>query len=609
MQQFYTLDEAAEILGLSSEKVKEMARKGDLRAFQDRGTLRFRSQEIDERARALGRGSDPELPLGETVMHASEKAPRRTQAQPPAEDETFLVIDDADVPLGQTPAKAAGHSSSKSGGSRKPSSQPPKSAGPKEPPKAASDSDVRLVLDSSELDFNLSDVGTHTPAKKDPQTRLRNAAGPSDSDVKLDSADKLAEHDVPLGETHRAKTLSDSDIRLEGMGPGESSGKHEPIITEDIDLDAEAAKSGGETIERHSPKTRLPSPPPLPTSSPFELSGPDLASHKGGKSTKGPKAPAKSGVESSEDFELKPSKEDDSSPLILGSSEMDLALENGGELTSAFNLEDEKKKDAAKAKPKLPGKHDVDSSSEFEISLDDSDGSSSGSESDSDSEFELSLDVDSSTEMKALDPDVGSDSEFELTLDEAESSSIDEEEKDIFATDFEVPALEDESGSEVAALEESDTDLEGSSEFELSLSEEDVALDSEESGELVEVEESADAAAATVARPRKNLAKSQRATASDEEELEVDLESPDDDIEPLEDEEIAAAPVYASEKPAAWGAMPGVVLIFSTIFLFLGGLLSYELVQNMMGYQTGSPASSMVIKPLARMIDDSIPKD
>ena len=54
MVQYYTLEEAARILGTTPDELKLLARRGELRPFQDRGTLRFRTQEIDELARMLG---------------------------------------------------------------------------------------------------------------------------------------------------------------------------------------------------------------------------------------------------------------------------------------------------------------------------------------------------------------------------------------------------------------------------------------------------------------------------------------------------------------------------------------------------------------------------
>ena len=65
MVQYYTLQEAAARLQVSPEQLKEMAKKNEVRAFQDRGTLRFRAQEIDELARVRGLSSDPELQFGD----------------------------------------------------------------------------------------------------------------------------------------------------------------------------------------------------------------------------------------------------------------------------------------------------------------------------------------------------------------------------------------------------------------------------------------------------------------------------------------------------------------------------------------------------------------
>src|SRR5438105_3182779 len=64
-QAYYTLEEAARMLAMSTDDLKQMARKGQLRSFQDRGTWRFRVQDIQELARQRGMGSDPELILGD----------------------------------------------------------------------------------------------------------------------------------------------------------------------------------------------------------------------------------------------------------------------------------------------------------------------------------------------------------------------------------------------------------------------------------------------------------------------------------------------------------------------------------------------------------------
>src|SRR5262249_52364130 len=149
------------------------------------------------------------------------------------------------------------------------------------------------------------------------------------------------------------------------------------------------------------------------------------------------------------------------------------------------------------------GKPD-ESSGEFELSLDDSSDEQEALKEEPDSsEFELSLDADSS-ELELQPAAQDSDSEFELTLDDSGGSPPLEDssgERDIFETDFEVPALEEESGSEAVALDEDATDLE--SDFDLALGEEDAPAEDESGSQVValEDEEEADEAAATVARP------------------------------------------------------------------------------------------------------------
>src|SRR5207245_2889660 len=112
-------------------------------------------------------------------------------------------------------------------------------------------------------------------------------------------------------------------------------------------------------------------------------------------------------------------------------------------------------------RPKKAGKDDeVSASSEFELSLEaDSDGEAAALKEATDSHFELNLD--SSDEGAS----VGSDSEFELTLDDSDSLQAAEgdeakpqvkakagasDDKDIFETDFEVPALDDSDDATVA---------------------------------------------------------------------------------------------------------------------------------------------------------------
>jgi hypothetical protein len=263
-------------------------------------------------------------------------------------------------------------------------------------------------------------------------------------------------------------------------------------------------------------------------------------------------------------------------------------------------------------------------------------------EEDSDSEFELSLDADSSAEQPVLqkggeaaaEPD--SDSEFELTLDDSgglvplegdqAAAPASGEEGDIFETDFEVPALDEESGSEAVALDESDTDLE-SSDFDLALEEGDAAADEESGSQVVALEDESgvDEAAETVQRPRKKAKKPAAAQGLAGEDVgemleEGGEEEPMEELAGVEDEEAVAeeegeeeparrVPVTAAAAPAEWGAMPGVVMIFCVVFMLLSGLMGFELIHNMFGYQQPGKVSGFLSESLAKTFDLDLPKD
>src|SRR5438067_1112494 len=148
VQGYYTLEESAQILGISPDELKQRARKGEIRSFQDRGTWRFRIQDIQELARQTGKGSDPELALGEalTPKPTDSPAPRSPKPQKKGDDVFGFSLDPGDggdqgVNLGADINLAPG--SSKKSGSGKKLAEP------------GSDSDVRLVSESGNVSFDV----------------------------------------------------------------------------------------------------------------------------------------------------------------------------------------------------------------------------------------------------------------------------------------------------------------------------------------------------------------------------------------------------------------------------------------------------------------------
>jgi excisionase family DNA binding protein len=570
VQGYYTLEEAARILGMGSEELSQMAQKREVRAFADRGTWRFRTQDIEELARRRGLGSNPDLPLGEAGQPKPHDSPAPKKKDPSGSDEgvfTFALGDSGDqVEIGQeiiseSPSSArASKSGSKSG---------PKSP----PPKPGSDSDVRLVAEGSGVGHQITpdsgvalspdDSGTKSDSgkKKKPDSGVR-LAPDSDSDVKIvpDSAE------APAAKGGAPKSGTDSDIRLEGSGARGRQAKEDSYLTEEIDLDAEL-RAAEEAARAKKPPSGAKH-PPVP-----------------GAPGRDTPVRGQSAGDSSSDFDL---------GIDSGSS---IEIDSGDLKSKAEEVQ------LGEAPPRAAGAAS-DSGINLQRPADSGISLEQGGDSSEEIEFELSLDAESTPKPAKASPNVDSSSEFELTLeDSARLAPLEEEskaaakgeDKDIFETDFEVPALEDESGSQVAALEDSDTDLE-SSDFDLALGEEDAAATEESGSQVValEDEEEADEGAATVARPRKGGA------AVEEEEAGEDLLQ-EEELEEEEEVVLGRRPAVAA-APADWGLFAPITLCVSMIILFVVGLMSWELLNSMWGYRQPNKASAMVIKSVGSLL-------
>jgi hypothetical protein len=216
VQGYYTLQEAAQFLGLSVEELKLMTQKGKIRSFQDRGTLRFRIQDIQEMARQRGGSSDPDVPLGDVSLPppkppassgrksqlSSRTAAKQAESLSQASRKSQLAPKTPDKPA-ESPSQAKRKSQLEAKTPNKqpnvpdvfdfefdnesdsvdlgadflgPLSVPPGREGPRSSKKAptppnllqGSDSDVRLVADGSDVTF--------TVPPKDSDIRLADSA-------------------------------------------------------------------------------------------------------------------------------------------------------------------------------------------------------------------------------------------------------------------------------------------------------------------------------------------------------------------------------------------------------------------------------------------------
>ncbi len=120
-QGYYSLQEAATFLEMSADELKQMAQKKEIRSFQDRGTLRFRVQDVQELGRRRGTAnSDPDLSLNESFSATPMAGPKSPSPRGP-----------------KTPVQAGPKSPSPSG-PKSPAPRGPKTpSGPRTPTKEA----------------------------------------------------------------------------------------------------------------------------------------------------------------------------------------------------------------------------------------------------------------------------------------------------------------------------------------------------------------------------------------------------------------------------------------------------------------------------------------
>lgn len=447
---------------------------------------------------------------------------------------------------------------------------------------------ARSLGAASDPGLPLGPVGA--PPAEEESSEFSLSAGHSDKGL---NAKKPAEPAADAGETFSfappsdsgkgrvPKAKGDSDVRLDAKTPAPAAADPEAAIpTEEIDLDVSpsgtAPSSGKLSGKKSSGKLTGSGKIPSATNAPIE------------------------NTDSSSEFELSlDSDSSDSFELQLtpdNSEEVDLGSLDGGPQSgkggqSGINL----------GKPADSG-----------VSLEQK-GPKSGpipvQDDGSEDDFELSLDAGASGSRLGA-PKSGakppatddSSSEFELTLDDdsgispsmaaaLDSPSAEEHKGDIFETDFDLPALEDESGSEVVAADNADTDLDGGFEVDADQLE---ATDDESASQVVLVD---DEEAVVV-------------TDDEGEVVAVDElehgESASGALRGLhaggEEEPVGVRTVEVPAAPPKWGALPVAVLFPTLLVAFLGMLMSFEILRSMWGYSSGSKPGT----PLVRGIADTL---
>jgi excisionase family DNA binding protein len=235
-KKYLTLEEAARQLGMAPDELVRLRERSEIRGFADRGTWKFRSEDVDEFARSRDADSSPEVPIIDDVKGrkgaAGDSGIRKGSSSgrfnKTSDSDVRLLLDETLVPGGKESDPDVVLSQLGTGDSDVRLSDDVGGL-----VDSASDSDVKLISTSSE-DVLPSDAASSDASDSD----VKLVSSDSDSDVRLAKPEAKApgsDSDVRLvGTEEMATHHSDSDVRLTapgssmdlvGSGPG-SSGSH-----------------------------------------------------------------------------------------------------------------------------------------------------------------------------------------------------------------------------------------------------------------------------------------------------------------------------------------------------------------------------------------------
>jgi len=542
MAQFYTLEEAARVLGMSPEDLKSKAQQREVRAFLDGGSWRFRVVDIDELARRRGMGSDAELRLSDLELPTASSSADDLNL---SEYQMGVANPDLGAPTLDVPRSASDHDILLDDLSLPPGPVTGSSSviiGMATTSRMPSDSDVRLVPDNTGSGIRPSDSDVRLASSD-----FKKKPGKSDSDVKLKSSHGLSDSDVKL----KPESLSpaDSDVTL---------------IADDTMEHGHMTPSPGDTAVRVSP----------PTGYSDSSSSAEVAADKGD-----------GGLESDSDFELSPSSMMEALQPDSGS---DFELSAMDEASDEFE-----------ATPLLgPGDSDVTAADPGHSGINLSRPSDSGINLQMASG--LGLAGASSIELAPLS---GSDIKpakaakpaakpAKPSLSETPPPATRKGEKDIFDdTDFEVDVLESDSGSEDKTMQ-----LEAASDFELE--------ESDTGSEVFAIdEEDVDHNAATALGPASVLDEEEGEedevdfadAASSEMGSAWDVESESGGSATVAPGARTPSPMLAAAGPGPdWDGLTVGGLGFASVFMLFLLFVSIDLVRNLYEFQGNGPASGLV---------------
>jgi excisionase family DNA binding protein len=540
LKKYLTLEEAAVQLGVSKDELVRLRERGAIRGFADRGTWKFKVEDVETLARERQADSDPEVRILGTRSGGSAPddagADNSSAVLRPGEKEFHSSDSDVRLMMDATLTPAPGSDPELTVGPLDDSDSDIKVAGTL----ADSDSDVKLVEDDSDSDVKMVD--------SDDDSGSDITLGDSDSDVKLVGDD--SDSDIAL--TPSALDKTDSDVQLV-RGKGD--------VGSDITL-APPIPSGSDSDVRLVPDSLL--------------SGSDSDVQLIGSSVKSPDA-------------------SDSDIALIGADDAVLSLDLGGAEESGSVLAEE-------SGIALTGDSSMTLASESGISLEGPADSGISLDLDDEEGITLAEGIDSGIALEmsgdsgiALRPDANLGGTIPLMPAARMDDSVGE-------TQFEIPSLSGDSEFEFEAPKgkggKRDADT-GVLDLDDSSGEQTALLDAlGDSGDLDESVFDVDDDAASTALSDElefDEAVDEEASMEDMDVFEEEGEFEEGFSSGTSHAELKVAPARMAAPEADWGTGLFAGLLTSTTLLVLLGILMFDLIRSMWMWNEPTPLASMLL--------------
>jgi len=578
VQSYYTLQQAAEVLGKTTDEMNQMVRRNEIRAFADGGSWKFRTQDIDELKRTQELLSEVDILAG-------------------SDDDLDLLFEDS------TPSVEIKSPSDSTIGRELQADPGLKGSG---------ESDVRLIFSGedsgSDSDIKLvPDFGDDEPKF----TTDNSAKSPGDSDIHLLLEDDDGSETLSLKQTPSSSPApSDSDIRLfiEDLEPSPSeetppaSAPAPPSAAADEDSEPDFllddASDEPDFISETKEDTLAPEAPSSEATEVFSLASQPTEEFSFESEPTPPAAASDSGLiplasdedeldlfaDSDDDLVLEeakdvPPKAPESTPTVAAAAKKDDEFSfDDDDLGIDFKLDgaediDLADLDLADKTPTIKQEAGDDSDSDFDLNLDDDIGlaqdvtpgagdSGINLARPDDSGILLKKAADSGIKLRKDDDTDSSDSEFDVSL---------ESDDDIFGSD-ETPGFKaSDTAPRMSPVEEDSSDEISDSDFELAIDDVELDDDEESGSEVVAVSE------------------------DDEEDSSDDFDDEDDD-EAYGSENVEHVVVNA--EPAPWGGLWVGFLSATTIVFAVVMMVMYEITRNAWSYNEPYSLSATIIETI-----------